>query len=303
MKTTLQIFILLIGINYLGYSQSQLELINKAYKKKSEVLLTEFFENWANEIKPISKSEFDELGDTIKEAYKVFECFYRPTELSQIGGSEWGESLYNESKYLVVQNNLYRIKFVDRLYCSEKEIDSITVAFYKKLFKNDTVRLNKELKRDENGKLPSYVYENWDIDINNSKKSITVDSIVFFRPPIDNPDKKVVYLTPEYEKTLNDFLKNKYIAFGKRNIMNPARSKGSSLRRKEFLDRFVTTFHGHWGGYWELLTFPHVYCITFDKDMKFAKVDFEMVYEGGEALLEKKGDKWKILKAELTWIE
>ena len=62
-------------------------------------------------------------------------------------------------------------------------------------------------------------------------------------------------------------------------------------------------FHGHWGGYWQFLSYPQVYSITFDNDMKFARVDFRLVYQGGEAFLKNEEGVWTLMSSKLTWIE
>ena len=67
--------------------------------------------------------------------------------------------------------------------------------------------------------------------------------------------------------------------------MNPARSKGESEKRKMFLENYIKIFHGHWGGYWQLHSYPEAESITFDKNMEYARVDFRLVYEGGFAIL------------------
>lgn len=284
----------------IAVGQTQYDLIENAYKKKSIQMLTQFFDNWSNEISP-NNSEIK--NDTIKEAYNVFKGFYHPTQLSTLGGSEWGNSLYMNSKYFLVQTKLNHILFVDKLFYTDKEKDSITVSFYTNLFKNDTVRLKNELKRDANGNLMPYVYENWDIGFNDMKILKAVDSIEKFYPTIDYKDIKAVYLIPKYQDLMDNFLGNSYNKLGKGGIMNPARSKGASKKRKAFIDNLITTFYGHWGGYWQLNTYPYINSITFDKYMKYAKVDFRLVYEGGEALLKKEGEKWILINSKRTWIE
>jgi len=299
-KRILHGLILLSVTIQIAVGQTQYDLIENAYKKKSIQMLSQFFDNWSNEISP---NNSDIKNDTIKEVYNVFKGFYYPTQLSILGGSEWRDSLYLRAKYFVVQSKMKKIYFVDKVYFTDKEKDSITVSFYTNLFKNDTVRLKNELKRDANGNLMPYVYENWNIEFYNTRELKAVDSIEEFYPKIDYKDIKAVYLTPKYQNLMDIFLGNSYSKLGKGGIMNPARSKGASEKRKAFIDILITTFYGHWGGYWQLNTYPYVYSITFDKYMKYAKVDFRMVYEGGEALLKKEGEKWVIINSKRTWIE
>ncbi len=85
--------------------------------------------------------------------------------------------------------------------------------------------------------------------------------------------------------------------------MNPARSSGESEKRKAFLENDIKIWYGHWGSYWQLDSYPVVYSITFDKRMLYARVDFRMVYEGGEAVLKKKNGQWVLVTSKRTWIE
>lgn len=302
MKTTLLIFLLSLGLIGSGYCQSQSKLLEKAYKKKSVEMLSHFFENWSNEV---HSNESTYTNDTILEAFKVFKGFYRPTALSLLGGSEWGDSIYSNSKYFVLQTELSKIQFVDRIYFNKAETDSLTVLKIKEVFKGDTTRQKHWLYRDKNGDLEEETIK-WfgpNSDHSDYNNAVTVDSNLVFLPVIDYKDRKAVYLTAKYFKILNRFLGNAHYGLGVGGIMSPARSKGASKRRKEFLDKMITTYYGHWGGYWQLETYPRASSIIFDKDMKYARVEYRLVYEGGEPILEKRGDKWVIIHGERTWIE
>ncbi|WP_284445133.1 hypothetical protein [Pedobacter sp. B4-66] len=41
----------------------------------------------------------------------------------------------------------------------------------------------------------------------------------------------------------------------------------------------------------------------FDKDLKYAKVYYNMIYEGGEAFLKFEDNTCKLLSVKRTWIE
>ena len=85
--------------------------------------------------------------------------------------------------------------------------------------------------------------------------------------------------------------------------MNIARSTGKSENRKKFLENYIKIWYGHWGGYWQLYSYPTASSIIFDKDMKYARIYFRMVYEGGEAILKNENNKWILISAKRTWIE
>jgi hypothetical protein len=129
------------------------------------------------------------------------------------------------------------------------------------------------------------------------------DSINNFRPPLTLDSKKVLYLTTEYDKALNQFLGAESTEMGTPNIMNPSRPAGESEKRYEMIRPFIPVLHGHWGGYWHLETHPDVNYILLNKTLTKAKIDFRVGYQGGEATLEKRGNRWTIKKSEATWIE
>ncbi len=264
-------------------------------------MLTQFFENWESKI---PSNETSVTNDTIQEAYRVFKGFYKPTQLLLLGGSEWGDSIYAKAKYLVIQAELGKIQFADKVYFTQAEKDSIIISRIANIYAKDTSRLELWIRNYKEGNLAIAVeiFES-DSSVISSNKFIDICSIPIFRPTIDQIDKKAIYLTPEYSKIINSFLGNTHSRLGKGGIMNPARSKGSSKKKMDFLDNMIVIFYGHWGGYWQLHSYPYAYSITFDRNMKYARVDYRMVYEGGKAILEKHGDQWIIVHGERTWIE
>jgi hypothetical protein len=129
------------------------------------------------------------------------------------------------------------------------------------------------------------------------------DSISNFRPPLNIDCKKVLYLTTEYDKSLNQFLGTASTKMGEPNIMNPSRPEGESKKRYDILRPFIPILHGHWGGYWHLETHPDVDYILFNKELTVAHIDFRVGYQGGEATLTKSKNVWTIKESKATWIE
>ena len=124
-----------------------------------------------------------------------------------------------------------------------------------------------------------------------------------FRPGLSFNSPKAVILTSFYDALLNSFLGNKHLPLGTGSIMAPARSKGESEKRQQFLQHCIRIFYGHWGGYWQLYSYPVVSTITFDKTFDNALIEYRMVYEGGEAYLKKVNGVWTLIGAQRTWIE
>ena len=221
------------------------QLLEHAYKAKSQVELAQFFGVWSKNITPASQQEIQGMSPLHQEAYRVFTVFYKPHQLDSLGGSEWGNHIYQNAKFLLVQNSII-------------------------------IRKEDSSERD---------------------------SITDFRPVVAVPNKQCIYLTSAREKTLTAFLGNTHVPLGTGGIMQPARSSGESEKRKQFLENLVKIWPGHWGGYWQLGSYPVAYTITFDKDMLTAQVDFQMIYEGGESTLKKINGQWELISSRRTWIE
>ena len=293
-----------------GADHSQASLLKKAYKKHSTWLLDQFFDNWSNDV---SSNENEAKNKWAAEAHKVFVAFYQPLQLEKIGcenggRDQWGEDLYKNVPYFIVQDTLYDIYMTD-VPLSPNELETYYINRINQMYPEEDARkkqLDNLRKEKENNKM----FPVFDMDpvppLSYSWKIISttkVDSIISFRPPVHFPNKKIVYLTPEYKQLLDGFLGHKHVDLGKESIMQVAYSKGESKKRMEFINHAAKTFYGHWGGYWQYETYPEATSIVFDSQMQHAVVFFRFVYEGGEVFLEKQNDEWTIISGRLTWIE
>jgi hypothetical protein len=286
-----------------AFGQNEGKILRKAFKKNSTAQLKQFFQDWNNAIQPIAETEWANLNDIHKECYSAFTAFYQPDNLVLLGGSEMGNDIYENVEFLIVQDNI-EIFTSEKVYYSDEEKEEYIVDFVKNNVDNDSTQ-QMMLKRDEAGKLSKDVLETFssagllELETQDSLVAIISD----FRPVLDNSNKQALYLTKKYTDILYKFLGKKRRPFGKGGIMKPASAAGKSARRKEFLENYIKIFQGHWGGYWQLHSYPTATSITFDHDMKFAKVDFRLVYEGGVAILKKEKGKWILVTAYKTWIE
>lgn len=299
----LLITILLAIASTIAFGQNEIKTLRKAYKKKDNTQLYQFFKNWENEVQPISETEWEKLNAIQKETYHVFKAFYQPDRIDLLGGSEWGNDIYKEAKFLIVQDFI-EIFSSEKVYYTENEKEDLVADFINLNIDEDSTR-QKLLKRDEDGKLSKEV-----MDLFGTTEFLTlefdhrlVDSISDFRPPINSENKQPLYLTRKYSDILYAFLGNRTIPLRKDGMMKPARSKGKSEKRKQFLETYIKIWQGHWGKYWQLHSYPMAIAITFDQKMDFAKVDFRMIYEGGEAILKKEDGNWILVTAYRTWIE
>jgi len=123
-------------------------------------------------------------------------------------------------------------------------------------------------------------------------ETINFDTICDFRPPLNLRKDKILYLTPNYEKSLNMFLG-----------ADPSVPQGDIDKRYSFIRPYIPILCGHWGNYWHIATHPEISRIFVDINNGAAKVFFRVGYQGGEAILKKKSNSWKIEESRATWIE
>jgi len=96
----------------LTYDYLQLsKVLEKAYEKNSQALLDTFFTTWNKLLPAYSSNEAAAQSDTIYHAYKVFQEYYSPLNLSRLTDGQH-ETFKSDFRYLVVQNKL-RIAVAD----------------------------------------------------------------------------------------------------------------------------------------------------------------------------------------------
>ena len=287
-----------------GQNPPQAALIEKAYQDSSVTLLYEFFDNWSAEI---SSNEDNAPNQWVAEAHKVFKAFYQPLQLDKIGCGEFESRFsYKDLPYFIVQNTLYRISVTDTLPFKPDELEAFYTNRINQTYSDDSIRKKwiEYLQREISYGRMFLVLDDKDIWPTWQKMAISaVDSSIEFRPQVSFPDKKIVYLTYEYEQLLNKFLGNTHVELGENGIMQPAYSKDESRQREQFLMKAAKIFYGHWGGYWQYETYPEATSIIFDTRMQRAVVNFRFIYEGGVVYMEKKDGEWTVVSGELTWIE
>jgi hypothetical protein len=280
-------------------------LLEEAYRTQSKEKLKQFFRGWSDNIPAISGQELSQLNARQKEAYAVFTAFYKPHRLDSLGGSEWGTAIYQKTGFLLVQNAV-KIRATDKIFYADAVVDSIITSVVTRTVQEDSIK--QRLLKKVNGRLSQTIREEYGFETpfsfhNSRDAEKAIDSIDTFRPVIKVPGKQAIYLTPKREETLKAFLGDKHIPLGTGGIMNPARSSGEGDKRKKFLGNAIKIWYGHWGGYWQLNSYPVAYSITFDKSLLYARINFRMVYEGGEAILKKTNSRWMLISSRRTWIE
>jgi len=278
-------FILLLGIsNSIGQDFSK--SLKYSYKNNETDSLLRLLRQWNDNIQS-NEAKFSK-DEIVSAVYSIFNEFYTPFNLNRIGSSEWGDSLYL-NKFAIVQN---QIKYVIAEF---PNADTIVIESGE-----DTLTLsNLENKYGKDSQIYGY-YENLKNPIVKNLDKVVLND---FRPKTTLPPDKILYLTEEYKSELIQFLGDQHSKLSEGGIMNPARATSKTWKRQSFLNNYLNVIYGHWGGYWQLETHPEVSLIVINQALTKALVYFRLVYEGGNAYLERQNGEWILIESKLTWIE
>lgn len=211
------------------------ERLLNAYSESCESCLKDILNTWQSEIKPKAN-----IPDSIQLVYDVYKEFYSPWALERMSNSEWGNGIYKDLAYYIIQ-------------------DSIG---YDNNFRGDFIEEIKIVKE--------------------------------FRPEINNDTINLLYLNKDYADAINCFLGTyEFIPH----------TKEEKQLRYAFLKNYLQFFHGHWGNHWHLETHPKISRMSFNTSKDSVQVFFRLGYQGGEVVLGKNNEEWKIKNWKMTWIE
>ena len=84
----------------------QLNRLHQAYANQSETELKEVFDIWEDQSMVITPENFKAIPISFQHAYKIFEDFYKPQDLSIFGGSEKGNKFYSNTQYYIIQSKI-----------------------------------------------------------------------------------------------------------------------------------------------------------------------------------------------------
>ena len=270
-------------------------LLKKAYKKESKELLHNFFEKWDEEIPPISDAEFAALNDTSQHAYRVFEAFYTPRDLTRLVGFPYSES-YADVNLLVVQNEI-RIGMRDRVYYSEQEIDSMVLSnFYRTHSIDENDAEGREFWKRRYEANHTVMEASYSEVLELAYVKDTLQYVLHdFRPRIAT-DSAVVYLSRNYEEGLSDFMRESEeepdIWYEKQRFLeNGIYISGSP-------EGFI---EGSLENPIDIVSQPTAQ-LFFDPNFEYCLVRFWIFYSGGEAIMKRNGEKWELISSKQTWI-
>jgi len=128
------------------------------------------------------------------------------------------------------------------------------------------------------------------------------DTLFNFKPRLKFEDKKVLYLTDEYNNAIKKFIDKDW---DEGLIPPPPLPDGTILEyknRENFLD-ILMPVQMTVCLTWDVLTHPEVHVIVINNSRTKAKVYFRYGQGGGESVLEKEDDIWIVKETKDTWIE
>jgi len=115
MRMFIQFIIIIFTIQLLWFCKSSTESENisgleEIYQLNSQQGLEQYLSAWESEIQPIDNEEFNQLSDTLKTLYRIYQEFYNPTDLSRYCTAgrcpEFGNQLYESLDYFIVQTEI-----------------------------------------------------------------------------------------------------------------------------------------------------------------------------------------------------
>lgn len=242
----------------------------KVYEDQDITGAGQYFRNWKEESLQLTKTEY---GDKLEESlYGIYRAVFKPYYLEPL--TKEGERLgyfeqdlievINRTPYVVTQN---KINYIIRDF---HEIEGQDLFEY---------FIFNRIRRDE------------------------IHTLEDFYPKVDLNEGKVLHLTKRYEDELNLFLGAEEQPFGKGSIMAPAKPKGETLKRYEFIRNYIPVLYGHWGGYWHLITHPEIGYVILDKELDQAIAEYRIGYEFGYAQVRRTDGEYRITRAILNGIE
>lgn len=239
----------------------------------------------SNKLKLKVLGEVDKLLVKLESAYRTFDIIQLRTFIE-----EWSKD--------VQPNKLASINRSEK----SKVIYDIYEAFYtpQSPFLLDNLYDYSEFAIIQNHILYSIVPDSmlgqyyWD----NKHKQDTISN---FRPMLNSCNKKVLYLSNEYQAALEIFLNNEEIdCLLSSSLLDDGVIKDKS--RGGFLALLLSIIPGHWSG-WHLETHPEANFIEINNELNRAVVHYRFGYQGGKIIFEKKDGIWLGKESDDFWIE
>lgn len=229
--------------------------------------------------KPVHSAE--QIGEDLEFAYQRKE-----TELTENIFEKWNKTVRPNTAEYIYQNDtisaIYEIfktfyKPNDYLKFGNWGYRNYLKSHYKYIVVQNTI-LYSVLNSNKINKIEGI----------NVRKSL----ITNFRPPISSDSNHVLYLTEEYAESLNNYLSAEIKKARDNQLNNTSGYRIEKLVKAELLRSYIPVNYDYLDRYWYFESNPYINKIIFNKTMNKAKIDFSVGQQGGEAILENKGQGW-----------
>lgn len=286
MKTLLLIILFSSG---LLFSQTQEELLNKAYEQKSYKLLNKFFENWRMNFGLISDYDYKHLLEREKDVYDIFYDFYTPKDLCRLKLADYEYLYYKNVKYVIINPQItYRIlkneNYDSILRIAKKDSKDIDSVYYFDPFNELTNKGKSYGFYDDFYYNYLFEYNSIDVTINN------------FNPKIKDSSIVPLILNTKYLNVISNFLGDNITPLGTYSIMQTAMADSISSLKVDFLKYYIFLMPEHWGQYWEILTSPKISSIDFNSKRNLARINYSFPYHDNYTYYKKIKGKWTFVK-------
>ncbi|MBS1513540.1 MAG: hypothetical protein JSS63_00810 [Bacteroidetes bacterium] len=232
------------------FSQSQIKLLERAYKENSDSLMQIFFNNWKS-MTPFQYNNYEEANDTIKAIKEIYKSFYDSLEF------------FKKDKINLLPNDL-EYGIVNYVMCFQWYLDSAFFEIEKNNLRRDTLQCPEILIEAHTEKL-----------LYNAK-------ITNFRPKIT--EAKTLFLDSLYVARINSFLVGKYRKEYWTNLVKDLKDRPDKfLAKLEFLKSYFNVIESgdriydkndiyYYNKYLQLLSKYSIHEIHIDKSLNYSIV-------------------------------
>jgi hypothetical protein len=149
--------------------------------------------------------------------------------------------------------------------------------------------------------------------VQNSISYVIIDSIVFdppypeeylnynnynkikpFYPYVNINNINTLILTTKYDSIINNFLGDR------KSINEDYILEKERINKQMFLNNYIKIIRGHWGYGWLINTYPVAQVMMIDKTFTKVLIEFEYIYNLGEAYLERKNNEWIFISSKIS---
>ena len=231
--------------------------LERAFKRQSRDSLRTILNDLADASTPVSAGHLRMKLEVEQHVYEIFQMYYSPRDLGRLGRTQ-----------------------------PRPKVREAGPDYYKDI---QFALVQNEIRFDVFDTIPERPFFVGQIP------PITSLKILDFRPNVDVPGARVIYLSGKIHKSIERFVTTRY-------YRGQTLPRNVSMDRAAFMEPDVRIYRLFWGHGWHFETDPKVSSIVFDKDLEHAVVHSRIRHRGAEARFERIKGEWRMVETKLTWI-